>query len=318
MSTELTTMSAKPAAMNFTDDQVQLIKDQICKGSSDDELKMFMYQAQRTGLDPIARQIYAMKRWDSKLSREVMTTGVSIDGFRLIAQRSGDYAGQVGPYWCGDDGVWIDVWLSNKPPRAAKVGLLRTNFKEPLYAIALYDEYVQKYLDKKENQWKVSPMWAKMPSLMLAKVAESLAIRKAFPQELSGLYSAEELNVDTQDFTQPKQVSQGSSFVSSNPETNPGFNPGAVGGTVTDKRSHSDTVVDNRPPTEKMIKRLFAIGYGNGHSQQQIRDVLVSVAGVDSTSELTKTTYDLVCEHLQNTAPNSQLKSLDDSDEAFL
>lgn len=314
MSNELATVSTKQAAMNFTDEQVQLIKDQICKGSTDDELKMFMYQAQRTGLDPIARQIYSMKRWDKNLNREVMTTGVSIDGFRLIAQRSGDYAGQVGPFWCGDDGVWIDVWLSQKPPRAAKVGLQRTNFKEPLFAVALYDEYVQKYFDKKDNQWKVSPLWFKMPSLMLAKVAESLAIRKAFPQELSGIYSAEELNAEPIEFTQPKQVSQGSSFVSSNPET--------VGGQVIDKRPLSGTVVDNRPPTEKMIKRLFAIGYSNGYTQEQIRSVLMEVAGVESTSELNKTTYDAVCAHMESNPPNTVKplghKILDDSEESFL
>lgn len=103
--------------------------------------------------------------------------------------------------------------------------------------------------------------------------------------------------IDTQDFTQPKQVSQGSSFVSSNPE--------AVGGQVIDKRPLSGTVVDDRPPTEKMIKRLFAIGYSNGYTQEQIRSVLMEVADVESTSELNKTTYDAVCAHMEAIEPTS-------------
>ena len=155
-----------------------LVARTVAKGCSSDELSLFAAICKRTGLDPFARQIYAIKRGG------VMTTQVSIDGARLVAQRSGEYAGQVGPFWCGADGVWVDVWLAKTPPLAAKVGVRRSSFVDPLFAVAIWSEYAQTQ----------GNMWAKFPSVMLAKCAEMIALRRAFPAELSGLYSTEEMS----------------------------------------------------------------------------------------------------------------------------
>lgn len=161
---------------------VALIKEAYCRGVSDEQFAVSLKIAQNFDLDPFKRQIYFVARYDNKLKKNTVAIQVSIDGYRLLAERTGKYRGQTPAEWCGKDGVWKDVWLDTEPPAAARVGVIRSDFAEPVYAVARYDSYVQ------TTQYGPTSFWKKMPDSQLAKCAESLALRKAFPSQLSGAH----------------------------------------------------------------------------------------------------------------------------------
>lgn len=129
----------------------------------------------RTGLDWRLRHVYLIQRggkWRVELS---------IDGFRAIANAQEDYDGQETFWAMGPDGPWTDV-PPDKQPYAAKVCVYRKGQAKPTTGQCKYTDYA------------TGPMWKKFPTTMVAKCAEMLALRKAFPGKLGGLYGAEEMD----------------------------------------------------------------------------------------------------------------------------
>jgi phage recombination protein Bet len=163
----------------LTEQEIDLIRrTQLPEGCGQNELELLVHFAEHTGLDPLLRQVWLSKKG---------AVQCTIDGFRVVAGRSGEYEGQTKPEWCGADGVWRDVWTEKTPPVAARVGVYRKGFKEPMYAPARYEEYMVMY------NGGPNTMWRKMPANQLAKCAEALSLRKAFPEYLSGVYTADEM-----------------------------------------------------------------------------------------------------------------------------
>ena len=177
MSTEVSTITPKQDTT-----YIQLIRDTVAKGATETELRLFLHACQRTGLDPLMNQIHAIKRWNSALNREEMKIQTGIDGYRLIAERTKAYApGQRPTYTFKPDGS-LD----------SAIAYIKKLTEEGTWHIvegeAFWDEYVQTKKDGTPNI-----MWKTKGRGMLAKCAEALALRKAFPAELSGIYTHEEM-----------------------------------------------------------------------------------------------------------------------------
>lgn len=153
--------------------KIDLVRRTVAAGATPDELELFFHQARRAGLDPLAKQIYFVKRQGKGVVQ------VGIDGLRLIADRTGKYAGS-------DDSIY---GANNERgyPSAATVTVYKmvSGKRCPFTATARWDEYFPG--DAQGFQWK------RMPYAMLGKCAEALALRKAFPADMSGLYVHEEM-----------------------------------------------------------------------------------------------------------------------------
>lgn len=172
------TPSTVPA---FTREQVSLIKDTVARDTTDTEFELFIYTAQRMGLDPLLRQIHAVKRWDANLQRMAMAVQTGIDGYRLIADRTGRYAPGREPQFIYDE-------KGSMVAATAYVKKLVSGTWHEVGATAHFSEYAGR---KKDGS--LTGMWASKPHIMLAKCAEAIALRKAFPAEMAGVYTNEEM-----------------------------------------------------------------------------------------------------------------------------
>jgi len=163
--------------VQLSQEQADLLQRTVCKDHTADEIQLFMQYCAAKGLDPFGREVYSVKRAGK------VTFQMGIDGLRGKAEETNEYNGQE-TQWCDENGKWVDVWVSGMPPFAAKVSVFRKGIDKAFVGIALWAEY-----KPADNDF----IWKKMPSNQLAKCAEAIALRKAFPRKLGGLYASEEM-----------------------------------------------------------------------------------------------------------------------------
>lgn len=164
-----------------------IVKSQVAPPQCPDEaVALYFARCKQVGADPMGKMLYIVNRRSKTDGQYVDNWRIEsyIDFFRSAAVGTGEYDGQEGPQWCGDDGVWLDEWLRDMPPTAARIKVFRKGVTHVPWTVARFNAYYgsgSNFLEKKLGE------------VLIAKVAEALAIRRAFPQQLAGIYTAEEM-----------------------------------------------------------------------------------------------------------------------------
>ena len=140
--------------------EIELIHNMYAKNSSEEEFKLFMYTANKFGLDPLLKQI-----WCVKFANQNAQIYAGRDGFLEIAHRSGKFNG---------------IKSGMKDDRTAYAEVYRKDMDNPFYVEVDLSEYSTG-----------QALWKTKPKTMLTKVAESQALRRAF--SITGIYSPEEM-----------------------------------------------------------------------------------------------------------------------------
>lgn len=163
---------------------LDVLRDQIAPEATPAELDYFGQVCRRLDLDPFAGQIVLIGRFDKRVGRKVHRHQITVAGRRAIAARTGALRGIEGPVWCGprEDGqlVWREVWDSDDFPYAARCLVYVRDWDRPANGTCKWSEFAQEEGSGQDRH--VATMWARMPSHMLGKVAESLALRRGFPE----------------------------------------------------------------------------------------------------------------------------------------
>lgn len=177
--------------LDFSSEEIQLIKETVAKGTTDVEFRFFLELAKRYDLDPFKKQIWCVKYGNSPA-----TIFTGRDGFLHIAHKSGLLKGFETYALMRDPKTGevkeVDVCPDPRLLIGAKCYVYRKDWERPVIQSVLLREY---------NTGKSN--WAKMPETMIKKVAESMALRKAF--DVSGLYAPEEFDqVKDEQYTETK------------------------------------------------------------------------------------------------------------------
>jgi phage recombination protein Bet len=170
-----------PSAIDFTKEQLELIKATVAKGASDPELKLFLYRCKNMGLDPLRPGQVHFVKYGSNPGSIV----IGIEGLRSLAARTGKLEGVKRGVLRNEEGKCVGAWCE----------VYRSDWKHPAREEVSFSEY---------NTGK--NLWAKMPETMIKKVAEVAALRMAFPDDLDGLYSEEEMHQAAARDARPREI----------------------------------------------------------------------------------------------------------------
>ena len=188
-----------PAALvarGLTLEQWRVLKDAIWPAAKSNEaILMAIDYCRARGLDPFKRIVHIVPVWDSEKKCLVETVWPGIAELRTTAARTGQYAGKDEPRF-GDtvEARFGEVDINFPEWCQVTVYRLIAGERVAFHGARVYWE--EAYATKGRSD-EPNTMWRKRPRGQLSKCAEAEALREAFPEEIGGDYSVEEMQGQT-------------------------------------------------------------------------------------------------------------------------
>ena len=180
--------------VRWSREQIDLIKRECAPDTTDNELLLFLAAAERSGLDPIAREIYCMV-YTGKRRRLVIHAG--IDGLRRRAESFHDFRGCTFAAVREGDPCIIDAsagtvahsFDAGDPARQKKRILgawarVRREGRDPVVVWIWLHEFIK--------VGTCAELWDQKTEVMVCKVAQHVALRTAYPTPFARIYGREE------------------------------------------------------------------------------------------------------------------------------
>ena len=206
--------------LDLTEKDLAAIRAEFCKGFTQEQFDVAMTFCRVRNLLPgkhVLFQLRRSKEWDEIVGAKVEVTKIvfitTIDASRLIAQRTGFYGGPAPEQYIylddnGSPSIVSEIPLPKLPlvsgqtplprePWAVKTTVYRKDFDHPVSSVARFDAYASTY--KTATGPQLTEMWSRRGPEQLSKCSEMLSLRRAFPEELGGLYISEEFKAENED-----------------------------------------------------------------------------------------------------------------------
>lgn len=264
----LSLVGNQSVSLQFSRDQIELVKRTVAKGSTDDELQMFLYLAQKYGLDPFRKEIWFIKRakknadgkYDYENAESVIMT--SRDGYLKIAQSDPDFDGVKSFVVKEGDHFEIDAMTDQVVHRfGMKRGKIMGAWaiayhkkRKPVICFVEFDEYKG-----------TGPIWSKYPSAMIQKVAEVFVLKRQY--SINGLVTQEEIETN---IPEAPRVIEGSK-----PQQLPSGQK---------ERAQNDP---NAPCSDKQRKAVYGVAKGKGLADEQIKAIMVYATNKENSKDMT-------------------------------
>lgn len=220
MQNNVVALNPQRSLRDYSPQQMALIQRTVAKDTTGDEFDLFMEVCRRVGLDPFRKQIHCVIHNKDKKDKRQLTIITGIDGFRAVAARCGDYRPD------DEEAVYeIDPEeISPLNPKGIVKATVRAHKRDqsgewwPVIGTARWDEFApikDEWAENEQGKWarsgkrELTGLWPTKPFGMIAKCAEAQALRKGWPEDLSGVYAPEEMaRAEVEEMTASEVVEQ--------------------------------------------------------------------------------------------------------------